>query len=174
MPEENTGQFPEPDDNAPPRLVLKLHAPFGTLEIQGSPTAIRASIPIVMDIFKEVNESFSMLFGGHQKQTTLPDIVYQDSKQKRNQPTFRSTARDNAIPIMNRSSPRSLTGRIQTLFDEGYFATPQTADEVRKQLEQRGYHYETRRISSELTRSFVRRNLLRRLGSRGAYQFVAR
>ncbi|MHA1917617.1 MAG: hypothetical protein ACTSUV_04810 [Candidatus Ranarchaeia archaeon] len=66
----------------------------------------------------------------------------------------------------------SLRERIRKLIEEGYFDKPITAEGIRSELESRGLYHETRRISSELTRSFVRKNIIRRSGLKGKYSYI--
>ena len=160
----------ENEDNT--HITLTIQASFGNLEIRGTPESVQKSIPTIISILKEVGELYPAIAGINQKQTTLTDIPHNREKTDPLLLSSHSSTWENNVTILNRTNPRSLTGRIQSLYDESFFSSPQTAENVRKQLEQRGYHYEARRISSELTRSFVRRNIMRRLGSRGTYQYV--
>ncbi|MHA1839644.1 MAG: hypothetical protein ACTSVM_06820 [Candidatus Ranarchaeia archaeon] len=155
-----------------PHGVVNLNMPLGSIEISGPISCLEENMESIRDVIKKFFALSQDLSVNNHYQLTLPEVS--SNIEKRN---FGSSL---SIPVrtqsLTASVPRrrtkSLTSRIQALLNDAFFNIPRSAEDVRKQLEQRGYHYETRRISSELTRSFVRRDIMRRLGSRGKYKYV--
>ena len=135
------------------KITITIKLPYGTVEIQGQPEFVEENIPRFL---KTVQTLQNELVG------LTPIEPSADPAPTTTQPSLNLTKVYEA----------SLKGRIHQLIDEGVLDVPTPAEKISKELEKRGYYYESRRISYELTRSFIRRNIVRRLGSRGKYQYV--
>jgi hypothetical protein len=75
------------------------------------------------------------------------------------------------VAAKRKAGTASLKGRVDWLVAEGYFAEPRTAGQATAALQQRGYHYPSRRIAMVLL-TLTRSNVLRRLGKVRSYEYV--
>ena len=135
------------------RITITIKLPYGTVEIQGQPKFVEENIPRFLQTVRTL-------------QNELVGLTPIEPSSPQSQTESRSPLN------LTKVYEASLKGRIHQLLDEGVLDAPIPAEKISKELEKRGYYYESRRISYELTRSFIRRNLVRRLGSRGKYQYV--
>ncbi|MHA2060243.1 MAG: hypothetical protein ACW976_05655 [Candidatus Ranarchaeia archaeon] len=148
-----------------PKLRIELQLACGILEVTGDLTEIQEHMEEIIQITKKLDQSFSAsntnfqrLISNIQNQETSLGVSMKEN--------------ENLGMLQRDYSKMSLRERIEALLTEGVFDKPITAQEVRLELESRGVYHETRRIASELTRSFVRRNQIRRLGNRGKFSYV--
>jgi len=148
-----------------PKLRFEFRVPGGLFEVTGDLFEIQQYMEEIISVVKKMSDSLLLV------DSVTP--IQNSSIRK----TLVASEPDSRVKEEDRISLRdyrkmSLRERLESLFNEGVFDKPVSAQQIRLELEARGVYHETRRIASELTRSFVQRNLIRRLGNRGTFSYV--
>ncbi len=71
----------------------------------------------------------------------------------------------------SKSFSGSLTERIESLINDGFFDQPHGLSEIKHKLEELGYHYPITTVSPTVL-FLLRQRRLRRIGSKRKYQYV--
>lgn len=69
--------------------------------------------------------------------------------------------------------PKTIGGRIEHLVKSGFFDQPQKLGYIREELARQGFPYDVKTVDNAL-RQLLRREVIRRLGVRGRYEYVIR
>lgn len=67
--------------------------------------------------------------------------------------------------------PKTVSGRIERLVRSGFFDHPQKLSNIVEELGRQGFPYDVKTVDNAL-RSLLRRDVIRRLGVRGRYEYV--
>lgn len=65
-----------------------------------------------------------------------------------------------------------LSGGLSKLYQEGFFDTPKLLKQILDEMERQAYYYSAPAVNTTLTRYFVKKNLLTRVGKRGQWKYV--
>ena len=73
--------------------------------------------------------------------------------------------------IVKKSNDTTVKSQIINLIKDGFLDEPKTFIQIKKELERKGYRYQTNTLFPILFRNFIQKGHLERIGERKSYQY---